>query len=167
MNDNKSRMREKFLLVVFVILSALLIAACGGGASDSSTGNNNTDTGSESTTNDSAELPTALPEDSQLNVPSANKIYEAGLTSTDGELLYTTFCAKCHGLKGVGDGPSAGSLHIEGNMALTAVTDKSDDELLETITIGKGVDMPPWGLLLTLEQRKAVLAYVRTLAQQD
>ena len=83
----------------------------------------------------------------------------------DGEILFIDNCAKCHGLQGYGDGPSVGSLGtLTGNMSLAILDSKSDEELLDAITNGRGVEMPPWGLVMNVEQREAVLAYVRTLS---
>ena len=85
---------------------------------------------------------------------------------TDGEVLFTSYCAKCHGLSGLGNGPSAGSLSTQTGMNLTIVQLKTDEELYQTISAGKGVEMPPWSLVLTPEQRRALLAHVRTLGPQ-
>ena len=87
---------------------------------------------------------------------------------TDGETLYIDNCAKCHGLGGYGDGPSIGSLGaITGSFVLTILDDRSDEELFNTITNGKGVEMPPWGLVMTEEQRWALVDYIRTLSVSD
>ncbi|MEM7127565.1 MAG: c-type cytochrome [Chloroflexota bacterium] len=84
---------------------------------------------------------------------------------TDGETLYIDNCARCHGLNGYGDGLSLGSLGtIIGSMNLAIVDAQTDDELFKTISNGKGVEMPPWGLLMTEEQRWALVTYVRTLS---
>ena len=148
----------------------MLLTACAGG---NNTTSDNTENEAESTTEAEAtieggdfELAEQAAEDVQLDVPDANTLYEAALSSTDGEELYVTLCAKCHGLGGLGDGTSVGSLHIEGNFILTTLADRTDEELLETITYGKGVDMPAWGLLLSNEQIEAVLGYVRTLGEE-
>lgn len=82
----------------------------------------------------------------------------------DGKALFTSYCAKCHGMTGFGNGPSAASLSTQTGMNLTILQDRSDEELYQTISAGKGVEMPPWGLVLTPEQRRAILTYVRTLS---
>lgn len=86
---------------------------------------------------------------------------------TDGEVLFRSYCAKCHGLSGLGNGPSAASLSTQTGMNLTIVQLKTDEELYQTISAGKGVEMPPWGLVLTPEQRRALLAHVRSLGPQS
>ena len=78
--------------------------------------------------------------------------------------MFVNNCAKCHGLKGLGDGPSVGALRTQAGLNLTIVASKSDDELYKTISSGKGSDMPPWELVLTKEQRLDILKYIRTLA---
>ena len=85
---------------------------------------------------------------------------------TDGEVLFTSYCAKCHGMSGLGNGPSAGSLSTQTGMNLAILQLKTDEELYQTISAGKGVEMPPWGLVLTPEQRRAILDHVRTLGPQ-
>jgi mono/diheme cytochrome c family protein len=89
-------------------------------------------------------------------------------TITDGETLFIDNCAKCHGLEGYGNGPSVGSLGaITGNFVLVAMEDYTDEELFAIITHGKGIEMPPWGLVMTEEQRWALVDYVRTLSADD
>ncbi|MBI4630895.1 MAG: cytochrome c [Chloroflexi bacterium] len=78
--------------------------------------------------------------------------------------MFMNNCAKCHGLKGLGDGPSVGALRTQAGLNLTITASKSDDELYKTISSGKGSDMPPWELVLTKEQRLDLIKYIRTLA---
>lgn len=80
-----------------------------------------------------------------------------------GREMYTYYCAKCHGISGLGDGPSVGSLRSQSGMNLTILGSKSDEEILDTAAQGKGTDMPPWELRLSPEQRKEIVAYVRQL----
>jgi len=120
-----------------LILLALLLAACGGGSSEGGS--------SESAPSNSSEGAADF------------------LALTDPEELFVNNCAKCHGLGGLGDGPSVGSLRTQAGLNLTIATDKSDDELFETISVGKGSDMPPWELVLTVEQRQGLVQYIRTL----
>lgn len=83
--------------------------------------------------------------------------------TTGGREMYTYYCAKCHGISGLGDGPSVGSLRSQAGMNLTILGNKSDEEILDTIAQGKGTDMPPWELRLSPEQRKEILGYIRRL----
>ena len=84
--------------------------------------------------------------------------------SMDAETLYIDNCAKCHGLTGLGDGPSVGSLNTQSGLNLTILQDMSDDKIRETISVGKGMEMPPWELLLNGDQLQALTEYVRNLA---
>ena len=83
--------------------------------------------------------------------------------SMDAETLYIDNCAKCHGLTGLGDGPSVGSLNTQSGLNLTILQDMSEDEIREIISVGKGMEMPPWELLLNEEQLQALTEYVRCL----
>lgn len=100
----------------------------------------------------------------ELIDPGGETIFDPSIT--DGETLFVTYCAKCHGLGGLGDGPSVGSLSTQSGMNLTVLQDRTDEEIFNTITGGKGVEMPPWGLVLTVEQRQALVQYIRTLGEQ-
>ena len=133
------------LFVVLVIVVALFTANRGAGDGTA-------------TSADPDALPTADPEVSQAVV--------IDMSITDGPTLFRTFCAKCHGLKGLGDGPSVGSLRSQGGMNLTILQDRSDEEIFNTITAGKGSEMPPWGLILSEEQRWELVKYIRTLGSE-
>jgi mono/diheme cytochrome c family protein len=83
----------------------------------------------------------------------------------EGRLIFEDRCASCHGLQGRGDGPQAPFLSPRPASLISAGTSvKSDSELLAVITNGKArTAMPAWKDLLTEEQRRDVLAYIRTL----
>lgn len=85
---------------------------------------------------------------------------------TGGKELYVNFCAKCHGLNGLGDGPSVGSLRVQAGLNLTILGSRSDREVFVTISAGKGTEMPPFELRLTPEQRQELVQYIRTLAKK-
>lgn len=87
--------------------------------------------------------------------------------SMDAETLYIDNCAKCHGLTGLGDGPSVGSLNTQSGLNLTILQDMSEDEIREIISVGKGMEMPPWELLLNGDQLQALTEYVRGLAKSQ
>lgn len=87
------------------------------------------------------------------------------LAATDGKEIFIGNCAKCHGLTGLGDGPSAGSLRTQSGLNLTILKDKSDTEIFNTISAGRGTDMAPFELVLSPEQRQEVVRYLRTLAK--
>lgn len=83
--------------------------------------------------------------------------------TSGGREMYTYYCSKCHGISGLGDGPSVGSLRSQSGLNLTILGNKSDDEIFDVVSAGKGTDMPPWELRLNPEQRKEIVAYVRQL----
>lgn len=130
-----------------LVALALLVAACQG-ASDPPAGAS-ADAGAAQDTSS----PASGPETGQAVDP-------------EGHELFMTYCAKCHGPGGLGDGPSVGSLRTQAGMNLTVLKDRSDEELLTTISLGKGTEMPPWGLILTLEERETLVKYLRTLSSQ-
>ena len=75
------------------------------------------------------------------------------------------YCANCHGISGLGDGPSVGSLRVQAGLNLTILAKSSDEEIYKTISGGKGVEMPPWELKLSPDQRRELLQFIRTLAK--
>jgi mono/diheme cytochrome c family protein len=82
-----------------------------------------------------------------------------------GEALYETNCAACHGKLGDGRGPDAEALSV----AATNFTDQkmmadiSGEQLFQAISEGKGPDMPAFGEQLTEEERWILAAYLRSL----
>ena len=82
-----------------------------------------------------------------------------------GKLIYEQRCAVCHGPQGQGDGPEAPFLSPRpGSLVSAGTSVKSDADLLAVIANGKPrTAMPAWKDLLTDEQRRDVLAYIRTL----
>ena len=49
-------------------------------------------------------------------------------------------------------------------MDLTILQEMSDEEIKNIIYVGKGMEMPPWELLLDDDQLQVLTEYVRTLA---
>jgi mono/diheme cytochrome c family protein len=84
-----------------------------------------------------------------------------------GKPIYEDRCASCHGLQGRGDGPQAPFLSPRpGNLVSAGISVKSDKELLAVIANGKPrTAMPAWKDLLTEEERRDVLAYIRSLVR--
>ena len=82
-----------------------------------------------------------------------------------GREIYQAHCLECHGIQGHGDGPRATTLAPRpGNLVSAGTSSKTDDELLAVIT--KGVprtSMKGWEDQLSLDDRRNVLAYVRSL----
>jgi mono/diheme cytochrome c family protein len=80
-----------------------------------------------------------------------------------GERVYRTNCLNCHGAKGQGDGPVAGSLTPRpADLTTEMVQKKSGKELLTIIREGKpGTSMPSWKGELSDQHIHDVLAYLR------
>ncbi|MBI4522573.1 MAG: SEL1-like repeat protein [Deltaproteobacteria bacterium] len=76
-----------------------------------------------------------------------------------GESTYATFCAGCHGLNGIAAYEGSPSF------ALAERLEKTDAQLLRTITEGHGV-MPAWKDKLTAQALTDALGFVRTLPLQ-
>ncbi|MGH7236812.1 MAG: c-type cytochrome [Nitrospiraceae bacterium] len=82
-----------------------------------------------------------------------------------GRAIYLDRCAVCHGPQGRGDGPEAPFLSPRPASLISAGTSvKSDAEFLAVIANGKPrTAMPAWKDRLSEEQRREVLAYIRSL----
>jgi len=98
---------------------------------------------------------------------------EAGLDAAllrRGAERYGIYCAVCHGATGAGDGVTAkyGVPMANGNFHLPMFTDqkdpnyRTDGNIFTTITYGKGL-MGPYGAMIPVADRWAIIAYVRTL----
>ena len=85
----------------------------------------------------------------------------------EGKILYGKFCGHCHGKKGEGDGPVAGTetkVVFAGiaNLKGAAVKDKSEGHIFHVITHGKGL-MGAHGSQLNQEERWKIARYVKEL----
>ena len=104
------------------------------------------------------------------NIPSgADAIknpYLNNLAVTEsGKNQYMTFCTSCHGEKGKGNGVAASALDTRpADHTSPSVQLQSDGALFWEITNGKS-PMPSYKILLTDEQRWALVNYMRTLAK--
>jgi len=94
-------------------------------------------------------------------------------TGDRGQILYETHCAICHGPAGKGDG--AGAKVIRQSMRdfsnPAAMRDVEDRFLFEIIKkgssqFGRSNAMPSWGMKLSDEEIRAVVAHIRTLASR-
>lgn len=96
-------------------------------------------------------------------------------TSLSGAEIYMRNCAGCHGEEGAGDGPVADSFDprprdFTGGLFAFRSTEyggmPSDEDLLRTISEGiRWSAMPPFGKILSREEREAVLAHLKTLSK--
>jgi len=95
----------------------------------------------------------------QQPAPKINKVPIQQTAITSGTQMYTTYCAACHGSKGVGDGPAAAALKIPPT-DLTTLSKKNNGAFpanhvstvlrfgVENAAHGSS-EMPVWGDLLT------------------
>ena len=86
-----------------------------------------------------------------------------------GRTIYENNCMVCHGPTGMGDGPVAKDLMTRpANLTSEDVRNDPDDELFGIIRNGTpGTSMPAWKNDLSEQQILDVLAYVRTLSQEN
>lgn len=84
-----------------------------------------------------------------------------------GKLPYDLHCARCHGAKGLGDGPQAGQLKVAPpNFQSGIFQSKSDDQMLASMKFGEvGSQMHASRGGLTLQQMGEVLDYIRQLGR--
>ncbi|TAJ10159.1 MAG: cytochrome c [Nitrospirae bacterium] len=84
-----------------------------------------------------------------------------------GKPIFEERCASCHGLQGRGDGPQAPFLSPRPASLISAGTSvKTDAELFAVINNGKPrTAMPAWKDALNEQERRDVLAYIRTLVR--
>ncbi len=82
--------------------------------------------------------------------------------AVDTAAIYAAKCAKCHG----SDGSGMEKYKKKGQKAFTDAAwqkTRSDAQLTNSITNGKGEAMAAWKSKLTAEEIKALVAYVRSL----
>ncbi|MEO7085280.1 MAG: cytochrome c/FTR1 family iron permease [Gemmatimonadaceae bacterium] len=88
------------------------------------------------------------------------------ISLAEGEKLYTTTCASCHGVRGLGDGPAGRALTprppaIGTSAVMASVTPAM---MFRKMSVGVvGTAMPAFASTMTAEQRWNVVAYVGTL----
>ncbi len=156
MTNNVKLFRLRWLRTLVPALCALWFVQCAGpGPKKGSAGVPGDSTASSDTV--SSQAPTAQP---------AALTYE----QQQGKLLYTKYCAICHGDAGKGDGFNAYSLDPKPRdftdpRALAGV----DDALIRTTIVegGRGVNksplMPAWGGRLNKLETEYVVEYVKAL----
>ena len=81
-----------------------------------------------------------------------------------GEELYLKYCSKCHGMTGNGAGPSAHGFSTDPRQlwAWHNADESADPYLFWFITNGR-TDMPPWGVILSENERWDLVNYVKTI----
>jgi cytochrome c553 len=86
---------------------------------------------------------------------------------------YNTFCSKCHGPSGQGNGPAAATLHTQPrNYTDCAKMSKiTDDTLFKAIkdggaSVGLSAEMPSWSKGLDDDEIHGLVGYVRSFCKQ-
>ena len=95
-------------------------------------------------------------------------------SAPQGRAIFEAHCAVCHGPLGRGDGPGARVIRqkmLDFSDA-AAMRDVNDPFLFDIIKkgssqFGRSNAMPAWGMKLTDEEIRAVVAYIRSLASQN
>ena len=100
-----------------------------------------------------------MPEELKLTAEGASALIQRG------KERYGIYCAVCHGASGDGQGIT-GTYGVPGIANFHSDTFKSatypDGRMFEVITHGKGM-MGPYGYNIPVNDRWAIVAYVRTL----
>lgn len=85
-------------------------------------------------------------------------------SAADGEKVFKTNCAPCHGAQGNGDGPAGAALDPAPKNLADLQVNVGDDYLFWRINTGKpGTSMVAWKGILTDEQIWQIVAFIRTL----
>lgn len=84
-------------------------------------------------------------------------------TLAAGARSYQTYCAVCHGVSGIGNGPVVGAdkIPFATNLLLPATEERSDGYLYAIIRVGRGL-MPSYRRIPP-QERWAVVSYIRHL----
>ena len=91
---------------------------------------------------------------SMIGIPTAAR-------AADGAALYKSKCQACHAADGSGSTPAGKAMHVR-DLRSDDVQKQTDIELTKTISGGKG-RMPAFGKQLSLDDIKALIAFIRTL----
>jgi mono/diheme cytochrome c family protein len=96
--------------------------------------------------------------------PLENPMTDKVASASRGKPLFEKNCAKCHGLNGNGYGTVAQGITTWPRQlwAWNNAGPEADGYLFWFITNGR-TDMPPWGVILTEEQRWDLVSYIKTL----
>ena len=78
-----------------------------------------------------------------------------------GEMLYGIYCRSCHGQTGAGDGPVAAYFRRVSDLNASNIQAYSDG-LIYTVLRQRGASMPSYAEALSVEERWALVHYIRT-----
>ena len=96
--------------------------------------------------------------------PVTNPVPASPESHARGEKLYMQYCSKCHGETGNGAGPSAHGFSTNPRQlwAWHNADASADPYLFWFITNGR-TDMPPWGVILSENERWDLVNYIKTI----
>jgi mono/diheme cytochrome c family protein len=108
--------------------------------------------------------------DEPWNIPAKYKAMKSTIKAGDpsinveGKDLYNRHCKSCHGAKGLGDGPKAGSMKADlGNFSSKEFQAQADGEIYYQSFVGRG-EMPNFEKKITDEtDRWAVVYFMRAM----
>ena len=109
-------------------------------------------------------VPPAVPQNRAELDQLRNPVQWTSSSIERGKDRYDIYCAVCHGIEGLGNGPVAPSLaNAVRNLTDQRVLDQSDGWMYAVIVNGFGALMPAYGARITQEDRWHIVNYVRTL----
>jgi mono/diheme cytochrome c family protein len=121
----------------------------------------------------SSEMPVSLTSDSLQNTDLDGPIFPAEAappevqTTANALRLFHDFCVDCHGADGRGDDMRAGMPAIPDFTLPAWRASREPSQLVTSILIGRGQDMPAFADQLTPDQAHDLAAFIRTLAGPD
>lgn len=103
------------------------------------------------------------------NIPSiTNPIKSSDESRGRGKKLFEANCAACHGLNGGGQGPSAqGITTFPRQLWAWSKSDSSSDGYLYWFITNGRNEMPPWGLVLSENERWDLINYIKSLKRPN
>src|SRR5688500_15612905 len=107
--------------------------------------------------------------------PSPGAAQEAAAEGGEGKVVYDRWCAGCHGVDGAGAGPGAATMlprprdvtRAQYQIRTTGSGElPTDADIMHIIDVGMpGTAMPGWEDLLTVAEREALVAYLKTFSR--
>lgn len=91
-----------------------------------------------------------------------NPVPPTARTAADGQVLFDTFCAVCHGTEGAGDGPLVPKIPNPPAYTSARVRELPIGQIFHVISFGSG-RMPPYASQLAARERWLIAAHVQML----
>jgi mono/diheme cytochrome c family protein len=101
-------------------------------------------------------------------VPMTSPVEATVESVSNGQSLFKNYCATCHGLNGGGQGPAAHGITMSPRQlwVWSSADSAADGYLYWYITNGRN-EMPPWGVILSENERWDVINYIKTLKKPE